>query len=131
MTIAPAEDTRPAELQGIADAVGAWSRVLPTRIEVGAPSVAAADALTIRFESGDAFYRAIYWDAWGEIAISRARLHEDDYAVAIAHELGHAFGLFHVPADQRLSVMNEGNLEAVPDEVDAQAVADLWAACSE
>lgn len=107
-----------------------WGRVLPTRMSVGAGSQA-AEVLPIRFESGDSFYRAVYWDTVGMISISRDRLDPKDYALAIAHEMGHAFGLLHVSEGERRSIMNVGNLEVTPTADDVAEVHALWATCSD
>lgn len=50
-------------------------------------------------------------------------------AVVLAHEIGHAFGLFHVAPSVRASVMNPGNLSTPPTAGDAAQVARLWGAC--
>lgn len=129
LTIAVEPDLGTAEAVGVEDAVLAWARVLPTRIEVGSGS-ARRDVLPIRFVSGNTFYRAIYWDSLGTISISRDRLAPEQYAVAIAHELGHAFGLLHVAPEERPSVMNVGNVEVAPTERDAAEVAARWETCT-
>ncbi len=47
-------------------------------------------------------------------------------AVTIAHEIGHAFGLVHVPAGQRTSVMNPNNLVIEPTAEDVDTLAMRW-----
>ena len=126
--IAPVAGTEAEEVQSIEDALQLWAQVLPVQAEV-ALEQAPESALAIEFESGDSFYRAMYWDSLGLISISRDHLQPEDYAIALAHELGHAFGLPHVPKEQRASVMNVGNLDVPPDEVDAAALRALWPAC--
>ena len=129
LTIAAGADTTAAELDRVAEAVLAWDAVLPTDVEVtGAPGP--AGALQIRFDSGDTFYRALYFDAIGVIRVSREKLDSEDLPLAIAHELGHAFGLFHVDPDERESVMNVGNVEIPPTELDAGEVRALWSSCA-
>jgi hypothetical protein len=130
LTLAVAADLGAPETRGIADAIAAWGHVLPVTIELGT-GAQAADVLPIVFEAGDTFYRAIYWDALGSISISRDRLAPEDYGLAIAHELGHAFGLGHVDLEDRPSIMNVGNLEVVPGEADAAAVRARWATCGD
>lgn len=127
LAIDVAQDITAAERQGIDGAIAAWAHVLPTRIAIGGAGT--ANVLPIRFEPGDTFYRAIYWDSFGLISIGRDRLAPEDYALAIAHEMGHAFGLLHVAKADRASVMNVGNLEVVPNDEDAAAVRALWATC--
>src|SRR5262245_28437840 len=102
--IAPVTGTAAEEVQSIEDALQLWAEVLPVHAEV-ALEEAPAPALVIEFESGKTFYRAMYWDSLGLISISRDRLQPEDYAIALAHELGHAFGLPHIPEQQRSSVM--------------------------
>lgn len=126
LTIAvPSDDA--AEVQAVAHAVDAWRAVLPAAIEVA--NAPGDGALTIRFESGDTFYRAMYWDTIGVISVSRDGLAPGDYAIAIAHELGHAFGLAHVGAETRPSVMNVGNLDVWPNGDDAGEVQARWESC--
>lgn len=128
LLIVPAEGTQPAELESIEAAVQAWSAVLPTHIELAEPG-AEVEGLRVSFDSGDTFYRAMYWDNLGEITISREKLAAADQPMALAHELGHAFGLFHVEKGERLSVMNLHNLDIAPNQEDARAVGELWQAC--
>lgn len=127
LTIASAPGNQASEIESIEAAIETWSHVIPTAIEVG-PWTEDRSALAIRFESGDTFYRAVYWDQVGEISISREHIDSADYPVAIAHELGHAFGLRHIA--ERPSVMNQGNLEIAPNGEDALAIAALWASCA-
>lgn len=131
LSIVPDPQSETREVEAIEEALAYWEDVLPVRAQVGEPAPAQEGELAILFEGGDTFYRALYLDKRGEIAISREALVPEDYSLAIAHELGHAFGLFHVPLDQRPSVMNVGNLEVAPTEEDAREVSDLWEACSE
>lgn len=126
LTIALAADVGAAELHGVDGAIAAWAGVLPVQIAVGT-GARADDVLPIEFAPGDTFYRAIYWDALGTISVGRDRLAAEDYPLAIAHEMGHAFGLLHV--DDRPSVMNVSNLEIAPTAEDAAAVRALWASC--
>ena len=128
-TIIPGLGTQESELQSIEDALQLWAQVLPMQLVVGEPSDT-APGLSIQFDSGDTFYRAIYFDNTGEILIGRDKLDPDDLALALAHELGHAFGLFHVPGSERLSVMNVGNLTIDPTPEDGLRVSDLWESCS-
>lgn len=129
LTLAVEPDLGDTERTAVESAIAAWQHVLPTRISIG-DRTAATDVLPVRFVSGDTFYRAIYWDFEGSISISRDRLAEHDYALALAHELGHAFGLLHVRATDRASVMNEGNLELAPTTADAADVAARWSTCA-
>jgi hypothetical protein len=98
--------------------------VLPVQLGIGA-----APGLPILFERGDVYYRGTYWDSLGVISIASDQLAVEDYPLAIAHELGHAFGLLHVDPAERRSVMNVGNLEVAPTGEDAAAVRAMWPSC--
>lgn len=113
------------ELAGVIGAIELWRARLPVQLHVGS-GARAADVLPVSFVSGSAL-RGVYWDARGTISIDRDLIDPDDYDVALAHELGHAFGLPHV-AD-RPSVMNVGNLTIAPTAEDATQVAARWASC--
>lgn len=128
LTIVVEDGVTAEELGGIEGAIALWNAVLPTQIAIGS-GPKAPDALPIRFEPGEPFYRGIYWDATGDISIARDRLASGDYALAIAHEMGHAFGLLHVAKTERLSVMNVGNLAVPPTEQDATLVRARWDTC--
>lgn len=129
LTISVAPDLGADEASGVQAAIEAWARVLPVAITIGTGPRADA-VLPLHFETGDTFYRAMYWDKQGTISISRDHLAPAEYGIAIAHELGHAFGLLHVDPDERPSVMNVGNVEVAPNEADAAAVRALWTSCS-
>lgn len=129
LTIVARFDTLDDELQSVDAAIASWTQVLPTRISL-ARDEENSEGLKIAFESGDSFYRAIYFDRRGEILINRGALTLEEMPLAIAHELGHAFGLLHVSAEERLSVMNVGNIDVVPNRDDASSVSAVWDACS-
>lgn len=128
LTLSVDAEISEAELGGVEDAIAAWADVVPVRFTIGS-GAQAADVLPIRFEPGDTFYRAIYWDGLGQIAISRDRLAPEDYGIALAHEMGHAFGLHHIELADRVSVMNVGNLEHSPTAADAALIEARWDAC--
>jgi hypothetical protein len=120
----PASDATPEQLTAIADGAALWHRVLAT-VEAGDLAVP-EPTIPIRFEDAAPAFRGIYLDETGEVVINRG-LELDRMTITIAHELGHAFGLWHV--DDRVSVMNEGNITVVPDAADADAVVALWPSC--
>lgn len=129
LTVAVAGEPSAAERSGVEHAVELWSAALPAQLAIGA-GPRAPDVLLVRFVGGDdVSYRAMYWDAQGVIEIHRERLAPSTYGVALAHEMGHAFGLFHVAAEERASIMNVGNVEIGPTPEDAAEVRALWPSC--
>lgn len=120
-----APDATDAQLASIDEATVLWNAVAVT-----APSrvASSASALQIVFEpAGPATYG--YYDDVASAIYINVDLSDDERAITIAHELGHAFGLVHIPPAQRLSVMNAGNLTVAPTTADAAAIQDIWGSC--
>src|SRR5262249_40667178 len=87
--------------------------------------ITAADALEVTFESASPAMYGFYQD---EIYINED-LAGSKAAITFAHQLGHAFGLVHVPIGVRPSVMNPGNLTVEPTTGDDAALVALWGTC--
>jgi hypothetical protein len=124
--LAPAGDTLARERDAVLAAAAIWNDALGADLAIVAPD--APDALPIRFEEAAALFRGIYLDEEGAVVINRSIADDGDRAIAIAHELGHAFGLWHV--EDRASVMNPGNLSVLPTAADVAAVTARWGACA-
>jgi predicted Zn-dependent protease len=86
----------------------------------------AGATLEVRFRDAAFAYHGLYDDEEGVIYINTS-LTEPSLEIVIAHELGHAFGLFHVT--DRPSVMSPGNLTTPPTDRDQRALAELWGTC--
>jgi Zn-dependent peptidase ImmA (M78 family) len=84
----------------------------------------ASQQILVRFQHSNPSFHGGYQDELGEIVINRSVTDRAARAVVIAHELGHAFGLYHV--DNQASVMQPGNLTTAPTERDGQALAQTW-----
>lgn len=123
--LAAAGDTSPRHLAALERAIELWNAVLDTRLSIEPEP--GATALPVRFEDAAPFFHGVYEDEIGEVIIN-SRLEGDALDVTVAHELGHAFGLWHVSA--RSSVMQPGNLEVAPSAEDAEAVASHWPSCA-
>lgn len=52
-----------------------------------------------------------------------------ELSITMAHELGHVFGLYHVPREEGPSVMNPGNLTHEVQPADVKALRSLWGTC--
>lgn len=128
VVLVPAADTAADELAGIEAALAMWARWGfdgPTL-----EPIPDAPRLPIVFADAAPAFRGVYEDEAGIIYVNRRLTEPRARGVTIAHELGHAFGLWHVPADARASVMNPGNIVIEPDAVDAADVAAIWGDCA-
>jgi len=120
----------PAQQDGVRDAIALWS----ARGVTSFADAATADApvIPVLFEDASPAVHGYYDDETAVIYVN-AVLDADPEAraITIAHELGHAFGLYHVERDDRVSVMNPANLRTPPTEDDQHAVESLWGLCGD
>lgn len=91
-------------------------------------SGAGVDPVVIRFQAAAPMFHGVYDDERGVVFINSG-LRGRALRVTIAHELGHAFGLPHVPQSSRDSVMNPNNLVTEPTDEDIARLSELWAEC--
>jgi peptidase M48-like protein len=124
------------ERTGITDALALWRGRGVTALAMVdvAPAPPSGATITVRFEDAGATFHGIYDPASASVLINRdltrAAADRAALAVVIAHELGHVFGLVHIDAGARISLMNPGNLVTPPTEADQQALEALWGACT-
>jgi hypothetical protein len=100
-------------------------------LDRGAPALGrrAGATIEVRFEPSSPAFRGLYDDQEGVIYINSEIVDARVLSIVIAHELGHAFGLPHVPASERASLMNPGNTSTPPTAEDQAALAELWGTC--
>ena len=112
------------QLEGMRAAESLWR-------DHGAPALGLFGDATVevRFEAAAGAFHGIYEDQEGVIYIN-TDLAEPELSIVIAHEVGHVFGLVHIPVDDRVSLMNPGNLTSPPTADDQRAVAALWGTCN-
>lgn len=116
-----------AQSQSIDDALAMWNAAGPLKLTRQA--VADAPRIPVRFERSVGFMHGYYEDETGEVIVNR-RLTRHEHSVVLAHELGHAFGLYHVSPSQRRSLMNPGNLDTELTDADVERVVQLWPSCA-
>ena len=121
-----APDTTEAELVAIDRAIEMWTQVADFHIARN-PTRPFEQVLPIYFEEASLVFRGVYQDEIGDVVINRRLVDPDEQAITIAHELGHAIGLFHI--ETRDSVMNSGNLVLLPLTTDVDALSELWGPC--
>ena len=123
-------DATDEELQNLDAAFELWNRSGGFRLQRSEPGSSQPQPLIVHFRSSLGPFHGYYDDEVGEISIHRG-LQDRAEAVTIAHELGHAFGLWHVKPSARRSVMNPGNTTFTPTERDVDSVRALWGTCDQ
>lgn len=86
-------------------------------------------SIEVRFDAAGSAFHGVYDPASGSIVVNRAITDRATLAIVIAHELGHVFGLAHIAASARVSLMNPGNLVTPPTAADQRALEALWGTC--
>jgi Zn-dependent peptidase ImmA (M78 family) len=108
----------------IDDAIAMWRARGVTGLEIGdLPTV------TIAFRDAADAVHGFYDDTSATVYVNLRLEDRAQRAITIAHELGHAFGLLHIAATLRPSVMNSGNVTISPTAQDEAELATLWGAC--
>jgi len=115
-----------AQAAGVAAAIGLWNDRAGTRLTLTGDQ--GGPALPIHFQSAAPPFHGFYDAPNGQVFINND-LSGAPLAVTIAHEIGHAFGLVHVPNGKRSSVMNPNNLVIEPTAEDIDTLALRWGAC--
>jgi hypothetical protein len=119
-----------AQAAGIAAAIPLWNDRAGTHLMMAVDHQTApgTPGLPIHFQDAGAPFHGLYDAPSGQVFIN-TDLAGAPLAVTIAHEIGHAFGLVHISADQRSSVMNPNNLVVEPTAEDVDTLATRWGGC--
>ncbi len=127
------------QLQGVTDALAMWNRAAGTALgsvtgpgDTADTSVLASTApmVPLTFQVAAPPFHGLYDNRAGRIFVNEDLTDVGPLHITIAHEIGHAFGLSHVSASVRPSLMNSGNttIGITPDDVDALAA--IWGRCT-
>jgi hypothetical protein len=129
VTLAPDEGASTTELAGIAAAAALWNQSAGSALAMSSPASATpTSTLPIHFQTAAAPIHGLYDAPDGQVFINDD-LSGAELAITIAHEIGHSFGLVHIPADVRPSLMNPGNLTVSITSDDITTLAGLWGHC--
>ena len=115
---------------GIDGALAMWTALRDWPIARASPDgdeLGAAAIIQVVFQDAAHPFHGLYDDQHGVVYINTDLIDDHQRSVTIAHELGHAFGLFHI--ESRPSVMNPGNVSLAPSEEDAAEIDALWGSC--
>jgi predicted Zn-dependent protease len=85
--------------------------------------------LRVQFEKALSSFRGVYDDERGVVIINERLDDPRALALTVAHELGHAFGLWHVASSSRTSLMNPGVVTVEPTPEDVNEVRAIWGSC--
>jgi hypothetical protein len=123
--LVPATDATAEERAGIAAAIALWG-------VVGGPATSMTDrsqsqSLAVGFQPAAPPFFGLYRPEQGDILVNRSLSEPTARAITIAHELGHAFGLRHV--EGRPSLMNRGNLQIPPGDLEVQMISARHGPC--
>ena len=130
VTLVPDATATATQLQGVAAGAALWNASAASDLLPGGSSAdgGAGPALPIHFQVAGAPFHGLYDAPSGQIYINDD-LVGDELAITIAHEIGHSFGLVHIPTSVRPSLMNPANLTVQPTAADVATLAGVWGRC--
>lgn len=129
VTLVPDVTATDVQLQGLTAGAALWNASASTDLLPAAVgSGSAGPTLPIHFQVAAAPFHGLYDPSSGQVYVNDD-LTGEELAITIAHEIGHSFGLVHIPADQRTSLMNPANLTVLPTAADVSTLAGLWGRC--
>jgi hypothetical protein len=132
LTLLPDTTATAAQQAGVVAGAALWNASAGSDLLMAAASTAEAGTtptLPIHFQVAAAPFHGLYDAPNGQIFINEDLVGED-LAITVAHEVGHSFGLVHIPPGVRPSLMNPGNLTVLPTPQDVATLAGLWGRCS-
>jgi hypothetical protein len=118
--IEPGAGSTEPERESVSAAISLWA-------DVGLTTLSTREGVSVaaRFAKAPSMFHGVYEPSSGVVFINR-ELTGTERDITVAHELGHALGLPHVPPEERASVMNPGNLTVLPSPGDQAALMRLW-----
>lgn len=126
-TVTLAPDATAAEAAAVDDAIARWNEAAGlTLSRTDDPS---REALPLRFEATLPALLGAYEADIGAILVNRALEDHESRTVVVMHELGHAFGLDHVPVEAEASLMNPANRSVPPTAADVARLHARWGVC--
>jgi len=124
--VSPALTTE--QMQGVTDALAMWNQAAGTALATPT-ATSSTPLIPLTFQVAAPPFHGLYDDRAGRIFVNQDLTDVDPLRITVAHEIGHAFGLPHVSASVRLSLMNSGNTTIGVTPGDVSALAALWGRC--
>lgn len=121
--------TTEMERDGIVDALALWRARGVAAFDVATRESVPGAVIEVRFEDAGSVFRGVYDPEAGHVVINREIADRTTMAIVIAHELGHVFGLAHIAATTRVSLMNPGNVATPPTDGDQRELEAMWGTC--
>jgi hypothetical protein len=119
----------PVEHDGISGALALWRDRGVSAFDAAPDPAGPAGAIQVRFDDAASVFHGLYDPDTSSVVINRRITDPTTIAIVVAHELGHVFGLAHVAASARVSLMNPGNVVTPPTDDDQRALEGLWGTC--
>lgn len=118
------------QMQGVTDALAMWNQAAGTALVPAAPAAMTSTPMVpLTFQVAAPPFHGLYDNRAGRIYINQDLTDIAPLRITIAHEIGHAFGLPHVSASVRRSLMNSGNTTISITPEDVEALAAIWGQC--
>lgn len=127
-SVAAADGSTEAEIAAIDAALRVWNDAAGLALRRVARD-SNGPVVEVTFAPSIAGLFGHYDDELGTILVNRGIQDARRRALTIAHELGHAFGLLHVPTEKRVSLMNPGAPEVTPTPEDVEELRAIWGDC--
>ncbi len=118
----------PEQIDAVRDGMALWNAAAGLHLALDAEAPPKWRRIPLEFQDAAGGFHGLYDDDHAIVFVN-ARLERAAQPVVIAHELGHAFGLVHVPPEERPSLMNPGNLDVPPTAEDVAALWAIWGGC--
>lgn len=123
-----ADGASAAQLATASAALKLWNDAAGTDLALDADAPRWFPRVSLVFDDNAGPFRGFYDDAHATVYVN-AMLDPAAQPIVLAHELGHTFGLVHVPPEERASLMNPANLDVTPTPDDVAALFALWPRC--
>ncbi|MFZ9886247.1 MAG: hypothetical protein ACO3JL_01990 [Myxococcota bacterium] len=122
------ESATASQRADIQSGLAQWEREAGAQLEVTSSPDGDTPVVPVILDRAPHAFHGHYADEDGVVYLNED-LRGTELSITMAHEIGHVFGLYHVPREEGASVMNPGNLVHTVQSIDVDALRELWGAC--